>query len=163
LRRIRAERGDVNCARASVLKACINRRIRLLKLSQGKEITVALDPDDVNQGYRLGRLFAVLEKIQEDANPGINATIRDRFYGAASSTPVSAFPQLLKLKNHHLSKLDNPAFRVTHEKRLAEIMGGLGSSMPSHLSMDDQARFALGYYHQRQALFTSNKDSRESK
>ena len=126
---------------------------------------MALDPDNANQGYRLGRLFAVLEKIQEDANPGINATIRDRFYGAASTTPVTVFPRLLKLKNHHISKLDNPKFRGAHEKRLAEIMDGLGNSMPSHLSMEDQSRFALGYYHQRQALYTANKekDPNESK
>ncbi|HUX40139.1 MAG TPA: type I-C CRISPR-associated protein Cas8c/Csd1 [Rectinemataceae bacterium] len=159
LRRIRAEQGDVNRARASILKACLNRRLRFITRNTEKEITVALDPENSNQGYRLGRLFAVLEKIQEDANPGINATIRDRFYGAASSTPVSVFPQLLKLKNHHLSKLENVGFRISHERRLAEIIGGLGSSMPAHLSMDDQARFALGYYHQRQALFASSKDN----
>ena len=121
-------------------------------------MAVGLDPSNTNVGYRLGRLFAVLEKIQEDANPGINATIRDRFYGAASSNPVAVFPQLLKLKNHHLSKLDNQGFKITHEKRLAEIFDGLPGDMPAHLIMDDQARFAIGYYHQRQALFTSNKD-----
>jgi len=163
LRRVRAEQGDVNRARASILKACLNRRLRVSNQDQEKEITVALDPDNMNQGYRLGRLFAVLEKIQEDANPGLNATIRDRFYGAASSTPVSVFPQLLKLKNHHLSKLENVGFRVTHERRLSEIIGGLETSMPAHLSMDDQARFALGYYHQRQALFASNKENPETK
>lgn len=163
LRRVRAEQGDVNRARASILKACLNRRLRLANPNNEKEITVALDPDNVNPGYRLGRLFAVLEKIQEDANPGLNATIRDRYYGAASSTPVSVFPQLLKLKNHHLSKLENAGFRVAYEKKLAEIIGGLGDSMPAHLSMDDQARFALGYYHQRQALFTAKQDTTETK
>jgi CRISPR-associated protein Csd1 len=163
LRRIRAEQGDVNRARASILKACLNRKNSCANQNHEKEITVALDPDNENPGYRLGRLFAVLERIQEDANPGLNATIRDRYYGAASSTPVSVFPQLLKLKNHHLSKLENTGFRVSYEKKLAEIIGGLGDSMPAHLSMDDQARFALGYYHQRQAFFTTNKDSTETK
>jgi CRISPR-associated protein Csd1 len=96
-----------------------------------------------------------LEKIQEDAQPGINATIRDRFYGSASSSPASVFPQLVKLKNHHLAKLENPSFRGAHEKRLAEIFDGI-ADMPSHLAMEEQARFAIGYYHQRQALFTKS-------
>jgi CRISPR-associated protein Csd1 len=157
LRRVRAER-DVTRVRASILKACLNRKLRISKRNNEKEMTVALDPSNTNVGYRLGRLFAVLEKIQEDANPGINATIRDRFYGAASSNPVAVFPQLLKLKNHHLSKMENQGFKIAHEKRLAEIIDGLSPAMPAHLVMDDQARFAIGYYHQRQALFTSNKD-----
>lgn len=158
LRRVRAKR-DVTRVHASILKACLNRKLRVSNPSNKKEMTVSLDQSDMNVGYRLGRLFAVLEKIQEDANPGINATIRDRFYGAASSNPVAVFPQLLKLKNHHLSKLENQGFKIAHEKRLAEIIDGLPNEMPAHLDMDNQARFAIGYYHQRQALFASNKDS----
>jgi len=155
LRRVRAER-EISRIRASMLKAYLNRFNRVHPAGE-KEITVALDLTNNNAGYRLGRLFAVLEKIQEDAlGPGINATIRDRFYGAASSSPVTVFPQLLKLKNHHLAKLERPAFRIAHEKRLTEIFGGLGASMPSHLSMEEQARFAIGYYHQRQALFAKS-------
>jgi len=157
LRRIRAER-VITRPRASILKACLNRKVRASKSTREKEITVALDPSNTNVGYRLGRLFAVLEKIQEDASPGLNATIRDRFYGSASSTPASVFPRLLRLKMHHLGKLENPGFKIAHEKRLAEIFDGLPSTMPAHLMLDDQARFAIGYYHQRQALFTSNKE-----
>ena len=123
---------------------------------------MALDLDNDSAGYRLGRLFAVLEKIQEDAHPRLNATIRDRFYGAASANPVTVFPQLLKLKNHHLSKIDNAGFRVAHEKRLAEIIEGLEPSMPAHLSMDEQARFAIGYYHQRNALFAKRASAESS-
>lgn len=160
VRRIRAEQ-EVTRIRASLLKAYINRFQRTYP-SHEKEILVALDPDNTNPGYRLGRLFAVLEKIQEDAQPGINATIRDRFYGAASASPVTVFPQLLKLKNHHLAKLDNPSFRFGHEKRLTEIIGGLPADMPRHLSIDDQARFAIGYYHQRQALFTKVEKIQET-
>ncbi len=159
LRRIRAERG-VTRPHASILKACLNRKFRANNPKNEKEMTVALDSTNTNVGYRLGRLFAVLEKIQEDASPGLNATIRDRFYGAASSNPVAVFPQLLKLKNHHLSKIENQGFKISLEKRLAEIIDGLPTSMPGHLIMDDQARFAIGYYHQRQALFTSNKESK---
>ena len=80
---------------------------------------MALDRSNGNVGYRLGRLFAVLEKAQEEANPGINATIRDRFYGSASSTPVAAFPHLMKLKNHHISKLENPQYKTP--QKLAKV------------------------------------------
>lgn len=151
IRRIRATQ-DVTRIQASILKAYLNRFSRIYKTKE-KEITVALDPTNNNPGYRLGRLFAVLEKIQEEASPGLNATIRDRFYGAASSTPVTVFPQLLKLKNHHLSKLENAGRRVNFERMLAGVFEGIGNEMSSHLSMEDQARFAIGYYHQRQDFF----------
>jgi CRISPR-associated protein Csd1 len=117
---------------------------------------MALDTGNSNIGYRLGRLFATLEKIQEEANPGINATIRDRFYGAASSTPVAAFSHLMKLKNHHLAKLDNRGRAVNLEKVIGEIMDGI-VDFPAHLPLKDQGRFAVGYYHQRQAFFTKNE------
>jgi CRISPR-associated protein Csd1 len=94
----------------------------------------------------------VLEKVQEEANPGINATIRDRFYGSASATPVAAFPHLMKLKNHHLSKLENRGRAVNLEKMIGEIIDGI-RDFPTHLSLADQGRFAVGYYHQRQAFF----------
>ena len=111
-----------------------------------------LDPDHQSAAYRLGRLFAVLEKIQEEASPGLNATIRDRYYGAASATPVAVFTTLLRLKNHHLGKL-NPGRATQMEKLIGEIMAGV-EDFPRHLNLPDQGRFALGYYHQRQAFFT---------
>ena len=114
-----------------------------------------LDPSNQNTAYRLGRLFATLERIQEDAagGPGkINATIRDRFYGAASSTPAAVFATLLRLKNHHLGKL-HAGRAVQMEKLIGEILGGV-SDFPGHLPLPDQGRFALGYYHQRQQFFT---------
>lgn len=154
IRRTRAEQ-EVTRMRAAILKACLN-RFQRTHATQEREIKVALDIENMNPGYRLGRLFAVLEKIQEDASPGLNATIRDRFYGAASANPVTVFPQLLKLKNHHLKKIDNPRFVGAHERRLGEIFAGLPASMPAHLRMEDQARFAIGYYHQRQALFAKS-------
>ncbi|MBO7679359.1 MAG: type I-C CRISPR-associated protein Cas8c/Csd1, partial [Thermoguttaceae bacterium] len=94
----------------------------------------------------------VLEKLQRDANPGINATIRDRYYGAASGTPLTAFPNLLRLKNHHLSKLSNEGARVKYENLLTEVMSVI-DDFPAHLSLADQGRFAIGYYHQNQELF----------
>jgi len=158
IRRVRATQAKElkdESIQASILKAYLNRFSRIYKTKE-KEITVALDPSNNNPGYRLGRLFAVLEKIQEESQ-GIT-TIRDRFYGAASSTPVTVFPQLLKLKNHHLSKLENAGRRVNFERMLTGVFEGIGNEMPSHLSMEDQARFAIGYYHQRQNFF-KKKDS----
>ncbi len=151
IRRTRATQ-NVTRVQAGILKAYLNRYYRI-HLTKEKEITVALDTTNNNPGYRLGRLFAVLEKIQEEANPGINTTIRDRFYGAASSSPTTVFPQLLKLKNHHLGKLKNAGRKVNFEKLLIEIFDGIKPEIPSHFAMEDQARFAIGYYHQRKDLF----------
>lgn len=154
--RCRAER-EVSYYRAAAIKACLNRSIRRLK--QEKEFQPMLDLDNTNAAYRLGRLFAVLEKIQEEASPGLNATIRDRYYGAASSTPVAVFTTLLRLKNAHLKKL--PTGRsVGFEKLLGEVLSAV-TDFPAHLALADQGRFALGYYHQRQAFFTKS-DKTES-
>lgn len=122
---------------------------------------MALDESNTNIGYRLGRLFAVLEKTQEEANPGINATIRDRYYGAASSTPVSVFPTLLKLKNHHISKLDSKGRATNLEKLIGQVMEAV-TDFPPNLSMADQGRFAIGYYHQRQDFFKKKPETTPS-
>ena len=144
--------------RAALLKAFLNRKQRFSKTSD-KEITVSLDKNNTNLGYLLGRLFATFEYLQEKAQPGINATIKDRYYGAASSTPCSVFSQLFKLKNHHLAKLDNAGLKVYFEKIIGEITDGIPSNgLPAHLNLDDQARFAIGYYHQRQDFFKSKEE-----
>jgi CRISPR-associated protein Csd1 len=149
--RCRAER-EVNYHRAAAIKACLNRSIR--RHPQEKEFQPMLDLDNTSAAYRLGRLFAVLEKIQEEASPGLNATIRDRYYGAASSTPVAVFTTLLRLKNAHLKKL--PQGRsVSFEKLLGEVLSAV-TDFPAHLTLAAQGRFALGYYHQRQAFFTKS-------
>ena len=160
VRRIRAEH-EITYPRAALIKACINRRIRHSNPHAEEELTVSLDKNNTNPGYRLGRLFATLEKIQEEASPGINATIRDRFYGAASSTPATVFPTLIKGSKHHLAKLENPGRVTNFEKLLGEIIGGL-DDFPPHLSLADQGRFAIGYYHQRQDFFTKHDTSTES-
>jgi CRISPR-associated protein Csd1 len=146
IRRIRADR-NINYLRAAILKAWLVR-----KPNRQGEIPVSLDIQRKDPAYLLGRLFAVLEKTQEDAQPGINATIRDRFYSAASATPSVAFPRLLRTYQHHLAKL-HPGARVNREKLVQDIMDGL-QTMPPHLNLEDQAQFAIGYYHQRKALFT---------
>lgn len=122
---------------------------------------MSLDKSNTNIGYRLGRLFAALEKIQSEANPGINATIRDRFYGAASGTPVTVFSNLMRLKNHHLAKLESPGRRIFFEKLIAEVMESI-EDFPSHLALADQGRFAIGYYHQNQSFYTSTKKDKGS-
>lgn len=152
--RSRAER-DVPYPRAAAIKAWLNRHIRSTR-SPEKEFTPMLDLDNPDTAYRLGRLFATLEKIQEEAQPGINTTIRERYYGAASSTPVAVFTALLRLKNHHLAKLTGGR-KTQFEKLLGEILGGV-TDFPPHLNLPSQGRFALGYYHQRQAFFTKSTD-----
>jgi len=158
VRRTRAER-VITHPRAALIKAVLVRQNRVSS-NPIQEVDVSLDPNNTNPGYRLGRLFAVLERAQERANPGINATIRDRYYGSASSTPVIAFPLLLKLNTHHLAKLENRGEAVNLGKRIGEIMDGL-STFPPHLNLDDQGRFAIGYYHQRQNFFQKSSDTHQ--
>lgn len=155
--RCRAEQ-KTSYARAAAIKATLNRWIRFRK-SQEKEFLPMLDPSNPNPAYRLGRLFAALEKIQEEASPGLNATIRDRYYGAASSTPVAVFTTLLRLKNHHVAKLTTGR-AIQMERLLGEILSEV-ADFPRQLPLQDQGRFALGYYHQRQAFFT--KSTQEEK
>lgn len=152
VQRCRAE-CQVSYLRACVIKACLNRAIRFQNPKSEEVYRPMLDLDNMNAGYRLGRLFATLEKIQEEASPGLNATIRERYYGAASSTPVAVFTTLMRLKNHHLAKLANRGRATNFEKLIAEIVGGL-DDFPTHMALPDQGRFALGYYHQRQDFFT---------
>lgn len=153
VQRCRAEQKPTY-ARAAAIKASINRLIRTHDTNE-REYLPMLDLANPHTAYRLGRLFAVLEKIQEEASPGLNATIRDRYYGAASSTPVSVFTTLLRLKNHHLGKL-NKGRAVQMEKLIGEVMEGL-ADIPRQLSLPEQGRFALGYYHQRQAFFAKSE------
>lgn len=115
-----------------------------------------LDKENQNQGYLCGRLFAVLDKIQEDAN-GIH-TIRERYINSASATPAMVFATILNLSTHHLEKL-TPGGQVKYEKLKQEIFSKLNADgFPAHLDLQDQGRFFVGYYHQRQDLFTSKEE-----
>jgi CRISPR-associated protein Csd1 len=162
IRRIRAEH-DITYIRAALIKACVNRSTRFKNPTIKEELQMSLDENNTNIGYRLGRLFATLEKIQQEAHPGINATIRDRFYGAASGTPSTVFGNLMRLKNHHLSKLENAGRRTFFEKLISQIIDGVEAktAFPPHLKLEDQGRFAVGYYHQMQKFFTKKSDNND--
>jgi CRISPR-associated protein Csd1 len=155
---------NVPYARAAAIKACLNRQIRRSSVTPNhqppeKEFLPMLDLTNTHPAYRLGRLFAVLERIQETAagGPGkLNSTIRDRYYGAASSTPVAVFTTLLRLKNAHLKKL-TVGQSVWFEKLVGEILDAV-TDFPKHLPLPDQGRFALGYYQQRQDFFAKKPD-----
>lgn len=158
IRRIRAEQ-DVPYARAALIKACVNRSVRFNGTSNTEELKVSLDPNNRNIGYRLGRLFATMEQIQIDANRGrkLNATIRKRYYGAASSTPSAVFGTLLnRLNPHHLDRLKE-GLKVFRTRTLREIIDGVDGKIafPPTLSLEDQGRFAVGYYHQMQDFSNS--------
>jgi len=157
VQRNRAEQ-EVTPDRAAVIKGCLVRAAR--PTTQDPEVTVALDESNHNIGYQMGRLFATLERIQERANPGIQSGIRERYYSSASATPTAAFPTLMKLKNHHLAKLENRGEVVNLEKLLGSILDGI-EDFPAVLSLPDQGRFALGYYHQRQSFFTKPDETKE--
>ena len=144
--------------RASLLKAYINRAIRAGRLKNMKELTMSLDRNRQDIGYVLGRLFAVLEKTQAEANPGLNATIADRYFGSASSTPIAVFGTLIRLSKHHLSKLNTEQYkgkRIFLEKLFQEIIGKI-DNFPNHLDINHQVLFGIGYYHQKQDFFQSD-------
>ena len=110
---------------------------------------MALDTERREVSYLLGRLFAVLEKGQLDALGKVNATIKDRFFSAASATPASVFPRLLRLSQHHIEKAE---FGYVSERRISEIMEHI-NVFPSHLNLQDQGLFAIAYYQQKNALY----------
>ena len=157
IRRIRAEQ-SVTRERAAILKAYINRLNRQKNI---KEVSVALDRTNTNKGYLLGRLFAAFEKVQQDTHPNLNATITDRFYGAASTNPVTVFTQLMRLNRHQLSCYQNNGLKIVREKEIGEIMNAI-DSFPAHLDLNEQSYFAIGYYHEKQSFFDKQSKSENS-
>ena len=151
IRRIRADH-KINYLRAAMLKAWLTR-----KPNRQGGIPVSLDTERTNLAYRLGRLFAVLESAQYRALGDVGANIRDRFYSSASATPSVIFPRLLRTYQHHLGKMERGS-KTFYEKQAQEIIGGI-DTMPAHLNLEAQAQFAIGYYHQRKALFDGAKTS----
>ena len=150
IRRIRAEQ-KLTITRAAIIKAYLNRQS-----NNNKKINIMLDKDNNNQGYLCGRLFAVLDKIQEDANN--ISSIRERYMNAASATPSAVFATILNLSVHHSEKLDEGR-KIYFEKLKQEILDKVSADgFPTHLDLQDQGRFFVGYYHQRQDFFTSKKE-----
>ena len=156
--RIRAEH-EVTRGKAAIIKACLLRntpegknRENVLEVAQ-----VKLNEETRYAPYVLGRMFAVLEGIQEAANPGINTTIRDRYFNSACCTPAVVFPVLIRLAQAHLKKLDG-GLAVHMNRQLQELMGMLDEAYPDRLGLSDQGVFQLGYYHQRQKRYEKKED-----
>jgi len=151
IRRIRAEQ-ELNIGRAAIIKAYLNRLN-----NNEKSLEIMLDKENKNQGYLCGRLFATLERLQEGSNNG-KSTIRSRYMNAASATPAAVFPTLLNLSVHHEEKLDK-GMQIFMEKIKREIIDKLSANgFPNHLDLNNQGRFMIGYYHQRQDFYTSKKE-----
>ena len=153
--RIRADK-DVNGMRAAICKAVLARAHRLG--FEKEDVPVSLNTDEVNSAYRLGRLFAVYEGLQRAALGQVNATIKDRYFGAASATPASVFPLLERSSAHHLSSLRRAGKGgLAHwfDTQIDVILAGLDTSFPRSFGIEDQGRFALGYHHQRAHKQTS--------
>ncbi len=161
--RIRAEH-EINRGKAGILKAYLIRNTENLpdRESIMEVAQVSLNADSSYSPYVLGRLFAVLEGTQQAANPGINATIKDRFFNSACATPAAVFPILLKLSNSHLKKLDTGK-AVWWSKQIGDLIERLGTDFPAHQSLQEQGAFILGYYHQTQKRFEkkTNTDKEE--
>lgn len=157
IRRIRAESGEkdknaVHITRAAIIKAYLNR------ISNNQRIQIMLDKDNTNQGYLCGRLFAVLDKIQEEANN--QHSIRERYMNSASSTPAAVFSTILNLSNHHVENLKNEGRKIYFEKLKQEIISKIDADgFKAQLGLQDQGRFFIGYYHQRQDFFTKNEEN----
>ncbi|MCK5630919.1 MAG: type I-C CRISPR-associated protein Cas8c/Csd1, partial [Nanoarchaeota archaeon] len=150
LNRIRADQ-RINYLRAAICKAVLIRNYK-------KEVPMSLDVEKKDIAYLLGRLFAVLEKVQQDAIPNANTTIKDRFATSASATPASVFPRLLGLATHHYKKAK---FGQYYESIAAEIIEDVESKgFPNYMDLKQQGLFWVGYYHQRNDLF-KKKDKEE--
>lgn len=163
INRVRVDNDDentkvqkINPLRAGIIKACLLRKYRYQKINPYQEVlTMSLNKESKNQAYLLGRLFAVLEKTQEDAAAPakLNSTIKDRYFTSACASPATTFPVLLRLSQHHISK---SKYGQNSETRIREIMDSLDvdeNPFPRRLSLDEQGIFILGYYHQRSDFF----------
>ena len=131
---------------------------------------MSLNEESNNRAYVLGRLFAALEKTQRDANPGINSTIKDRYFTSACTTPSSVFPTLFRLYENHIAKVrkseNGKGIAVNDDKLVGGLMNKLDveeNPVPAHLLLNDQSVFVLGYYHQVQWFFTPKNKKQDSK
>ena len=164
--RIRAER-EVTRGRAAIVKAYYQKLAETTKHENPdipeEVLQVSLNPDASNVPYTLGRLFSVLEAIQASANPGINATIKDKYFNSAAATPAVIFPILLNLAQKHLKKLrsSNAGLVVFYEKQLTELCSRIGEQYPAHMNLPQQGSFQLGYYCQTQARYQKKEEAKD--
>ena len=158
--RLRAEH-EVSRGKAAILKAYLTRNVVEMKAENAhpyeEVLQVELNENTTYLPYRLGRLFAVLEALQQRANPGINATIKDRYFNSACATPAVVFPALIRLAQNHLNKLDG-GFKVYYDKLITGLFNTMDESYPARLSLQDQGIFQIGYYHQKQRFFTKKEE-----
>ena len=159
--RIRAER-SVSRGQAAILKAYYTKYLEQFQPdSPMKEaLTVQLNEQTNYLPYLLGRLFAVLEGLQQRANPGINTTIKDRYFNSASATPAIVFPQLINLAQKHLNKLDG-GLAVYYDKQITELSSRITQTLPTRMSLAEQSAFQLGYYHETQRRYTAKTNKEE--
>ena len=159
--RIRAER-SVSRGQAAILKAYYTKYLEQFQPdSPMKEaLTVQLNEQTNYLPYLLGRLFAVLEGLQQSANPGINTTIKDRYFNSASATPAIVFPQLINLAQKHLNKLDG-GLAVYYDKQITELSSRITQTLPTRMSLAEQSAFQLGYYHETQRRYTAKTNKEE--
>lgn len=166
INRIRSDMDDssqnihkIGYVRAAVIKAYITRKYRLYAQNPFKEaLSMALNEQSTIPAYLLGRLFAVLEKVQGEAIGDVNASIKDRYFTSACASPRTVFPTLLRLSQHHIAKAE---YGYTSDRRIQEILGLLDvekNPIPSRLSLDEQGIFVLGYYHQRATLYAKKSE-----
>ena len=152
--RIRAER-EITRGRAAIVKAWY---LRNTKDEQLKEVmTVELNEQSNYLPYLLGRLFAVLEGVQQRANPGINTTIKDRYFNSASATPATVFPLLINLAQKHLAKLDG-GMAIYYNRKITELNSRIAQTLPAHLTLPEQSAFQIGYYHETQKRYTKKEE-----
>lgn len=153
--RIRAEH-DVTRGKAAILKAYY---LRNSSNQNMKEVmTVELNEQSAYLPYVLGRLFAVLEAVQQSANPGINTTIKDRYFNSASATPASVFPLLLNLAQKHLAKLDG-GLATYYDKKITELNSRITCTLPARMSLPEQSAFQIGYYHETQKRYAKKEEN----
>ena len=161
--RIRAEH-EITRGRAAIIKAYYK---KLAEATQRENpdipeevLQVSLNENSANIPYTLGRLFSVLETIQESANPGINATIKDKYFNSAAATPAAIFPILINLAQKHLKKLrrNNTGLVIFYDKQLTDLCSRIGESYPSRMNLPQQGSFQLGYYHQTQSRYQKKEE-----
>ncbi|OPX62899.1 MULTISPECIES: type I-C CRISPR-associated protein Cas8c/Csd1 [unclassified Methanoregula] len=154
LNRVKTER-SIHYTRAGFIKACLIRMARTRGKHEEDLITVSLNEESTNVPYRLGRLFAVLEKAQSDSNKDLKSTINSKYFSSASTTPAVVFPVLLKLAQHHIAKSD---WGFKSNQWIEEVISGI-NEFPAYMNLEDQGMFMIGYYHQRKAFFKKKEES----